>query len=47
MHIPGILGMPRRIYTYEPGRGWDHWNLLVTIGVLFQGVGDPGVSSST
>src|SRR2546426_1019663 len=39
MHIPGILGMPRRIYTYEPGRGWDTWNLLVTIGVLFQGVG--------
>ena len=22
MHIPGILGMPRRIYTYEAGRGW-------------------------
>src|SRR5579862_4402837 len=36
MHIPGILGMPRRIYTYEPGRGWETWNLLVTIGVLFQ-----------
>src|SRR5258706_1969528 len=29
MHIPGILGMPRRIYTYEPGRGWDIWNLIV------------------
>jgi cytochrome c oxidase subunit 1 len=36
MHIPGILGMPRRIYTYEPGRGWETWNLIVTIGVFFQ-----------
>jgi cytochrome c oxidase subunit 1 len=36
MHIPGILGMPRRIYTYEPNRGWDLWNLIVTIGVFFQ-----------
>jgi cytochrome c oxidase subunit 1 len=39
MHIPGLLGMPRRIYTYEPGRGWDVWNLIVTIGVLFQTLG--------
>jgi cytochrome c oxidase subunit I len=38
MHIPGILGMPRRIYTYEPGRGWDIWNLIVTIGTLIQGL---------
>jgi cytochrome c oxidase subunit 1 len=38
MHIPGLLGMPRRIYTYEPGRGWDIWNLVVTIGVAFQAV---------
>jgi cytochrome c oxidase subunit 1 len=36
MHIPGILGMPRRIYTYEPGRGWEIWNLIVTVGVFFQ-----------
>ena len=36
MHVPGLLGMPRRIYTYEPGRGWDIWNLIVTIGVFFQ-----------
>jgi cytochrome c oxidase subunit I len=38
MHIPGILGMPRRIYTYEPGRGWDQLNLLVSLGALIQGV---------
>jgi cytochrome c oxidase subunit I len=36
MHVPGILGMPRRIYTYEPGRGWDVWNLIVSVGVVFQ-----------
>jgi cytochrome c oxidase subunit I len=36
MHIPGLLGMPRRIYTYEAGRGWDIWNLICTIGVFFQ-----------
>jgi len=39
MHVPGLLGMPRRIYTYEPGRGWDTWNLIVTIGVFFQAAG--------
>jgi cytochrome c oxidase subunit 1 len=39
MHVPGMLGMPRRIYTYEPGRGWEGWNLVVTIGVLFQAAG--------
>src|ERR1700746_296123 len=39
MHIPGLLGMPRRIYTYEPGRGWDAWNFVVTVGCLFQAAG--------
>src|SRR6267378_1955531 len=39
MHVPGLLGMPRRIYTYEPGRGWDTWNFLTTVGVVFQAVG--------
>jgi cytochrome c oxidase subunit I len=38
MHIPGILGMPRRIYTYAPGRGWGTLNFLVTIGAFVQGV---------
>jgi cytochrome c oxidase subunit 1 len=36
MHIPGILGMPRRIYTYEAGRGWNTLNLITSIGVAFQ-----------
>jgi cytochrome c oxidase subunit 1 len=36
MHIPGLLGMPRRIYTYEPGRGWEVLNLIVTVGTFFQ-----------
>ena len=35
-HIAGVLGMPRRIYTYAPGRGWELWNLLSSIGVAFQ-----------
>jgi cytochrome c oxidase subunit I len=39
MHIPGVLGMPRRIYTYEPGRGWEVLNLIVSIGVVFQAAG--------
>src|SRR6516164_5581598 len=39
MHISGLLGMPRRIYTYEPGRGWDTLNLITTIGVFFQAAG--------
>jgi cytochrome c oxidase subunit 1 len=39
MHIPGLLGMPRRIYTYEPGRGWDTLNLVVSIGAFIQAVG--------
>jgi len=38
MHIPGILGMPRRIYTYEPDRGWDTLNLIVTIGAFIQAI---------
>jgi heme/copper-type cytochrome/quinol oxidase subunit 1 len=43
MHIPGLLGMPRRIYTYEPGRGWEFWNLIVSLGALFQVSGSPRI----
>ena len=39
MHFPGMLGMPRRIYTYEASRGWGTLNLVVSLGVIFQAAG--------
>ncbi|MDX6386363.1 MAG: cytochrome c oxidase subunit [Gaiellaceae bacterium] len=32
MHIVGLLGMTRRVYTYNQGFGWDAYNLSETIG---------------
>jgi cytochrome c oxidase subunit I len=32
MHIVGLLGMTRRVYTYNSGLGWDAYNLVETIG---------------
>jgi cytochrome c oxidase subunit I len=39
MHFVGLLGMPRSIYTYEPNRGWDTLNLIVSIGAFVQAIG--------
>ncbi|WP_263376330.1 cytochrome c oxidase subunit I [Granulicella aggregans] len=39
MHIPGMLGMPRRIYTYEADRGWFLLNFLVSTGAGIQTIG--------
>jgi cytochrome c oxidase subunit I+III len=39
MHIAGLLGQPRRTYTYASGLGWDLHNLLSTIGVFVMGAG--------
>jgi len=39
MHILGLEGMPRRIYTYGPGRGWELWNFIETIGAFIIAVG--------
>ena len=36
MHWAGMLGMPRRIYTYPADRGWDLWNLIASLGVPIQ-----------
>ena len=38
MHFPGLLGMPRQIYTYEPDRGWNTLNFIVTVGAFIQGI---------
>ena len=35
-HFAGFLGMPRRVYTYPAGRGWESWNLVSSIGAAVQ-----------
>jgi cytochrome c oxidase subunit I len=32
MHIAGMLGMPRRVFTYPSGLGWDLPNLITSVG---------------
>jgi len=39
MHILGFLGMPRRVYTYSAGLGWDGLNLVASIGGFLFGLG--------
>jgi cytochrome c oxidase subunit I len=39
MHIPGMMGMPRRIYTYEADRGWALLNMIISSGAIFQAAG--------
>jgi cytochrome c oxidase subunit 1 len=34
MHVTGILGMPRRVYTYPKGLGWDQLNFISSIGAF-------------
>lgn len=36
MHFPGVLGMPRQIYTYEPDRGWTFLNQIISAGAIVQ-----------
>jgi cytochrome c oxidase subunit I+III len=40
LHVLGLRGMPRRVFSYPEGRGWDDLNLLATVGagVLFVSV---------
>jgi cytochrome c oxidase subunit 1/cytochrome c oxidase subunit I+III len=39
MHFAGMLGMPRRVYTYPSGLGWDIPNLISTIGAFILAAG--------
>jgi cytochrome c oxidase subunit I+III len=39
MHIAGMMGMPRRVYTYLPGRDWDLVNLISTAGAFMLAAG--------
>ena len=39
MHWTGLLGMPRRIYTYPEGMGWSTVNLVTTIGAFILALG--------
>jgi heme/copper-type cytochrome/quinol oxidase subunit 1 len=39
MHIVGLLGMPRRQYTYPSGLGWSGYNLIESIGAYLLAAG--------
>lgn len=39
MHILGLLGMPRRIYTYSDGMGWDTLNQITSLGSYLFAIG--------
>ena len=39
MHVTGLLGMPRRVYTYAPDLGWNGLNLLSTVGAFVFALG--------
>jgi cytochrome c oxidase subunit 1 len=34
MHVSGLLGMPRRIYTYTDDMGWNLWNMMSSVGAF-------------
>jgi heme/copper-type cytochrome/quinol oxidase subunit 1 len=39
MHLTGLLGMPRRVYTYHEGMGWDTLNMITSVGSFVFAVG--------
>jgi cytochrome c oxidase subunit I len=39
MHLTGLLGMPRRIYTYPAHMGWDALNMTTSVGAFIFATG--------
>ncbi|CAA9892198.1 Cytochrome c oxidase subunit 1 [Candidatus Methylobacter favarea] len=39
MHIAGLMGMPRRIYTYSGDMGWNTINMVTSIGAFLFAAG--------
>ena len=39
MHITGLNGMPRRVFTYDPGDGLTVTNFMSTVGAFLMGAG--------
>ncbi len=39
MHLAGLIGMPRRVYTYPAELGWESLNLVSTIGAFLIALG--------
>ena len=39
MHVTGLLGMPRRVYTYAADLGWNGLNMLSTVGAFVFALG--------
>ncbi|WP_205510512.1 cytochrome c oxidase subunit I [Paenibacillus elgii] len=38
-HFLGLMGMPRRVFTYQPGVGLEQGNFISTIGAFLMGIG--------
>jgi cytochrome c oxidase subunit I len=37
-HVLGLMGMPRRVYTYPAGLGWDALNMMSSVGAYIMGL---------
>ncbi|WP_010282770.1 cytochrome c oxidase subunit I [Bacillus timonensis] len=38
-HFLGLMGMPRRVFTFLPNHGWELGNLISSIGAAFMALG--------